>query len=166
MWNLWAIGTQIMHAADCNPLPENPMDFQASKEPPPTGGGSFLRPRRSHRVCRPQAAKKQDDFRWRRVRQRKYLSGCQCGICGPSAHKLCTQQTASPLPENPMDFQASKKPPPTGGGSFLRPCRSHRVCRPQEAALFASSTAPSPARSEKSKGFFTTALLPRQNPLQ
>ena len=76
------------------------------QEPPPTGGGSFLRPCRSHRVCLPQEAKKQDDFRWRRVRQRKYLSGCQCGICGPSAHKLCTQQTASPMPENPMDFQA------------------------------------------------------------
>ena len=68
-----------------------------------------MRPRRSHKVCLPQAAKKQDDFRWRRIRQRKYLSGCQCIICGPSAHKLCTQQTASPLSENPMDFQASKR---------------------------------------------------------
>ena len=36
-----------------------------------------------------------------------------------------------------------KEPPPTGGGSFLRPRRSHRVCLPQEAALFVSSTAPS-----------------------
>ena len=52
------------------------------------------------------------------------------------------------LPENPMDFQASKEPPPTGGGSFR---------------IFRSPVSP---RSEKSLGFFTTALLPRQNPLQ
>ena len=57
------------------------------------------------------------------------------------------RQTESPLPENPMDFQASK-PPPTGGGSF------------------ASSAARLPPAVKKSKGFFTAALLPRQNPLQ
>ena len=45
----------------------------------------------------------------------------------------------------PWIFRHRKEPPPTGGGSFLRPRRSHKVCLPQEAALFASSTAPSPA---------------------
>ena len=40
----------------------------------------------------------------------------------------------------------------------------HRKSRlPQEAALFYIFP---PPRSEKSHGFFTTALLPRQNPLQ
>lgn len=43
------------------------------------------------------------------------------------------------------DRLSIKEPPPTGGGSFLRPRRSHKVCLPQEAALFASSAAPSPA---------------------
>jgi len=34
-------------------------------------------------------------FLWRHVRQRKYRSGCKCGICVPSAHKFCAQQTVT-----------------------------------------------------------------------
>ena len=48
----------------------------------------------------------------------------------------------------PWIFRHRKEPPPTGGGSFC---------------IFRSPVSP---RSEKSLGFFTTALLPRQNPLQ
>lgn len=59
-----------------------------------------------------------------------------------------------------------QEPPPTGGGSFCAPAgltkfASHR------RRLFSYLPQPLlPPRSEKSLGFFTTALLPRQNPLQ
>ena len=36
--------------------------------------------KKPRRVCRPQAAKNWDHFLSRPVRERKYNSGCQCGI--------------------------------------------------------------------------------------
>ena len=42
-----------------------------------------------------------DHFLRRHVRRRKYNTGCKCGICVPTAHKLCAQQTASPLKRKP-----------------------------------------------------------------
>ena len=55
--------------------------------------------KKPRRVCRPQAAKIWDHFLSRHAREKKYLSGCQCGILPPAA-KLCAQQTASLLSEN------------------------------------------------------------------
>ncbi len=39
--------------------------------------------KKPRRVCRPQAAKNSNHFLSRHVRERKYRSGCQCGICAP-----------------------------------------------------------------------------------
>ena len=47
----------------------------------------------------------------RHVRERKYSSGCQCGICPSQTDKLCAQQTASLLSEKPGGFFDSLKPP-------------------------------------------------------
>ena len=60
--------------------------------------------KKPRRVCRPQAAKKCNHFLSRHVRERKYCSGCKCGICASQAHKFCAQQTATPLSENPPGF--------------------------------------------------------------
>ena len=46
-------------------------------------------------------------FLSRHVRERKYFSGCKCGICPPVAGKLCAQQTAIPLSEKPFGFSDS-----------------------------------------------------------
>ena len=35
------------------------------------------------------------------MRERKYSSGCQCGICPSQTDKLCAQQTANLLSEKP-----------------------------------------------------------------
>ena len=44
------------------------------------------------------------------MRERKYFSGCKCGICAPMAHKFCAQQTASLLSETPSGvFDRRKK---------------------------------------------------------
>ena len=45
------------------------------------------------------------------MRERKYLSGCQCGICPSQTGKLCAQQTASLLSEKPGGFFDSLRPP-------------------------------------------------------
>ena len=60
--------------------------------------------KKPRRVCRPQAAKKENHFLSRHVRERKYLSGCQCAICASTAHKLCAQQTAILLSEKTGGF--------------------------------------------------------------
>jgi hypothetical protein len=39
-----------------------------------------------------------------RVPDRKYFSGCKCGICLPQADKLCTQQTAKNWRKSPKGF--------------------------------------------------------------
>ena len=43
------------------------------------------------------------------MRERKYNSGCQCGICPSQTDKLCAQQTASLLSEKPGGFFDSLK---------------------------------------------------------
>ena len=43
-------------------------------------------------------------FRPRRVRGRKYVSGCKCGICLLQAGKLCAQQTAKNWRKSPKGF--------------------------------------------------------------
>ena len=43
-------------------------------------------------------------FRPRRVRGRKHVSGCKCGICLPLADKLCAQQTAKNWRKSPKGF--------------------------------------------------------------
>ena len=45
------------------------------------------------------------------MRERKYSSGCQCGICPSQTDKLCAQQTASLLSEKPGGFFDSLRPP-------------------------------------------------------
>ena len=42
---------------------------------------AIQRVKKPRRVCRPQTAKKYNHFLSRHVRERKYFSGCQCGIC-------------------------------------------------------------------------------------
>ena len=76
--------------------------------------------KKPRRVCRPQAAKHCNHFLSRHVRERKYFSGCKCGICVQPAHKLCAQQTASPLSEKPGEFfrQAQKARWQTANGLF------------------------------------------------
>ena len=65
---------------------------KASQSLPPAGGKKF----ESH-------------FLSRHVRERKYFSVCQCGICPPLAGKLCAQQTASLLSEKNTGFFDSLK---------------------------------------------------------
>jgi len=65
--------------------------------------------KKPRRVCRPQAANISNHFSPRHVRGEKYLSGCQCGICAPMAHKLCAQQTWGPLSEKTGGFFDSIK---------------------------------------------------------
>ena len=67
------------------------------------------RVKKPRRVCRPQAAKKLNHFLSRHVRERKYSSGCQCGICPSQTDKLCAQQTASLLSEKPGGFFDSRR---------------------------------------------------------
>ena len=64
-----------------------PDNKKASQSLPPTGGKKF----ESH-------------FLSRHVRERKYFSVCQCGICPPWAGKLCAQQTVSLLSEKTTVF--------------------------------------------------------------
>ena len=47
-----------------------------------------------------------------RVPGGKYFSGCKCGICMPTAYKLCAQQTAKRLAESPEgDFRQTQRRP-------------------------------------------------------
>ena len=70
---------------------------------------AIQRVKKPRRVCRPQTAKKYNHFLSRHVRERKYSSGCQCGICPSQTDKLCAQQTASLLSEKPGGFFDSRK---------------------------------------------------------
>ena len=70
---------------------------------------AIQRVKKPRRVCRPQTAKKYNHFLSRHVRERKYSSGCQCGICPSVTDKLCAQQTASLLSEKPGGFFDSRK---------------------------------------------------------
>ena len=63
--------------------------------------------------------RKSDHFLRRHVRRRKYFSGCKCGICAPAAHKLCAQQTATPLVKKEYFLTVSKSRRPGRGGGFL-----------------------------------------------
>ena len=65
---------------------------------------AIQRVKKPRRVCRPHTAKKYNHFLSRHVRERKYSSGCQCGICPSQTDKLCAQQTASLLSEKPGGF--------------------------------------------------------------
>ena len=58
----------------------------------------------------------ENHFLSRHVRERKYRSGCQCGICPSQTDKLCAQQTASLLSEKPGGFFDSLNPPTQVGG--------------------------------------------------
>ena len=53
-------------------------------------------------------------FRPRRVRGRKHFSGCKCGICSPSANKLCAQQTAKTCRKAPKGIFDSQAASPLG----------------------------------------------------
>ena len=44
-----------------------------------------------------------DHFLRRRVRRRKYIAPCKCGICALAAHKLCARRGASPLKRKPSE---------------------------------------------------------------
>ena len=70
--------------------------------------------RRRQRKC--------NHFLSRHVRERKYLSGCKCGICAPSAREFCAQQTASLLSENPIGvFRQAKKSAAHRAADFSMP---------------------------------------------
>lgn len=60
-------------------------------------------------------------FLARHVRERKYFSGCKCGICAPMAHKLCAQQTAILLPKKPKGFSAVLRGTPVRASLFSSP---------------------------------------------
>ncbi len=70
-------------------------------------------------------AKSYNHFLSRPVRERKYLSGCQCGICPSQTDKLCAQQTASLLSEKPGGFFDS---PRTAEPLLRRPLCSRIIC--------------------------------------
>ena len=44
------------------------------------------------------------------VRGQKHISGCKCGICSPSANKLCAQQTAKIWRKAPKGIFDTLKP--------------------------------------------------------
>ena len=67
--------------------------------------------KKPRRVCRPQAAKHCNHFLSRHVRERKYFSGCKCGLCAPPAYKVCAQQPAGLLSGKPSGLSRQAKPP-------------------------------------------------------
>ena len=70
------------------------------------------------------------------VRERKYLSGCQCEICPSLTDKLCAQQTASLLSEKPGGFSDSLS------GGALRPAASRsNYTLPSQSVPFSSKYA-------------------------
>ena len=80
----------------------------------------FSESKKPRRGGLPQAAKKCNHFLSRHVRERKYFSGCKCGLCAPSAYKVCAQQTASLLAENLSGVPPyAKKPPCRAARRFL-----------------------------------------------
>ena len=52
--------------------------------------------KKPRRVCRPQAAKRWNHFLSRHVRERKYISGCQCGIL-PQGGKIMRAADCNPF---------------------------------------------------------------------
>ncbi len=81
-------------------------------------------------------AKSYNHFLSRPVRERKYFSGCQCGICPSQTDKLCAQQTASLLSEKPGGFFDSL----SGGASCPAASRSNYTL-PSQSVPFSSKYA-------------------------
>ena len=94
------------------------MSIDGIKTTPPgnsTGGVQHIK--KASQSLPPAGGKKIfNHFLSRHVRERKYFSGCKCGICPPSAGKLCAQQTASLLSKNPLGFSTFLTPPGYPGG--------------------------------------------------
>ena len=82
------------------------------------------------------------------MRERKYFSGCKCGICAPMAHKFCAQQTASLLSETPS-------------GVFDRRKKSLTLRR--QACLYAENRFPG---DESQRGLVVIHILLVQSTLQ
>ena len=55
-------------------------------------------------VCHNSGKSGQNHFLSGRVPDRKYLSGCKCGICTLKAYRLCAQQTAKNWRKSPKVF--------------------------------------------------------------
>ena len=73
--------------------------------PPGSSTGGVQHVKKASQSLPPAGGKKIfNHFLSRHVRERKYFSGCKCGICPPSAGKLCAQQTAILLSEKPLVF--------------------------------------------------------------
>ena len=65
-------------------------------------------PKKLRRIFRVSGKQSEKHFPPGRVPGGKYLSGCKCASCAPTAHKECAQQTA-------------KKPSKSPKGDFRRP---------------------------------------------
>lgn len=85
--------------AVCSNMPKRPASSDA-------GPQLVQKPRSLSPVTR---RKKSNHFLRRYVQRRKYCLGCKCGICAPPAHKLCAQQTATPLSKSNTFLTASRR---------------------------------------------------------
>ena len=81
-------------------------------------------------------AKNYNHFLSRPVRERKYFSGCQCGICPSQTDKLCAQQTASLLSEKPGGFFDS-----LSGGALCPAASRSNYTLPSQSVPFSSKYA-------------------------
>lgn len=107
---------------------------------------SFSESKKPRRGGLPQAAKKCNHFLSRHVRERKYFSGCKCGLCAPSAYKVCAQQTANLLAENLYGFPPyAKTSVPSGTEVFdcVRVDYLSSTEAPTSSSFFLSSSASS-----------------------
>ncbi len=105
--------------------------------------------KKPRRVCRPQAAKHCNHFLSRHVRERKYFSGCKCGLCAPRRTKSARSSLQAFCRESPPGFPDKQNRPrqlwlpraELSGGVFSsrrsrpsrrgphRPPRGCRACR-------------------------------------
>ena len=96
------------------PLSEKPGGFFDSFKRASHQGAPSQRIKKPRRVCRPQAAKKSNYFLSRHVRERKYRSGCQCGIL-PRRGKIMRAADCDPFVGKTKVFSDSfKRAPPNG----------------------------------------------------
>ena len=83
VWNLCAVGAQIMRAADCSPFVKKEYFLTATTPQAIACGVTAQLVKNLVEFRRRSGERKSNHFLRRHVRLRKYFSGCKCGICVP-----------------------------------------------------------------------------------